>query len=335
MALQGVPLFIANDSAEHGGPVSRALTYAAYRGIEGVLGSTDFRVQETATPGGSVDVLPGVYNALARGPSQDLQSYSGSALTSTNFTIPANNTSTMRSDLIYLSVEDPNDGTGQWATPADAVNGPYEFIRREEGVGTSVTSIHELSGSIGTRNAADLARIDIPANTGTITNADITDLRRLASPLSETDQAALAGPATTESATGTTFVDLPSTGNTSIYVPPWATKMVLDVTNKNMRVHDTTAGTDNQMFGRSAVTINGGGRVITSYWNTTFSGPYDDVWTGVAGDIDVTAYQNQTITLQAVHNVDGGTDQPNQQIEAFDATSTIFKWTFKQELEKV
>lgn len=225
--LQGVPLFIANDTAEHGGPVSRALVHASYKGIEGVLGSTDFRVQETATPGGSVDILPGVYSALARGPAQDLQSYSDSSLSAINFTIPSNDTSTTRSDLLYISVEDPNDGTGQWSQPADAVNGPYDHIRREGGVGSGTTSIHELSGSIGVRNAVDLCRIDIPANTATITNDLIVDLRSLAAPLSLSDDFITPADSGSTLAAGSSYGTWPAEASWTLDVPPWANRLSL------------------------------------------------------------------------------------------------------------
>lgn len=331
--LQGVPLFIANDTADHGGPVSRALVYAAYRGIEGVLGSTDFRVQETGTPGGSVDILPGVYAALARGPSQDLQSYSGAALTTTNLTIPATDSSGSRSDLIIVNVEDPNDGTGQWSTPSDAVNGPYEHIRRVDNVPSGTTSVHDLSGSIGTRNAVTLARIDLPSSTGTVTNSEITDLRELAAPLTLPVQRTTDGPSTTEEVIlGSGYQPVPSTGSITVRVPPYAVMMDVDITNKPMRLHDPDAGSANRMWGRSSFRINGGSAVSGLWYNRHFSGPFSELWTGVAQSVDVTSYQGQDITIEVMHSLNGNENAPNGVTQAYSETSTIFRLNFRQEL---
>lgn len=333
MALQGVPLYVANNTADHGGVVSRALVYAAYRGIEGVLGSTDFRVQETGTPGGSVDILPGVYAALARGPSQDLQSYSGAALTTTNLTIPATDSSGSRSDLIIVNVEDPNDGTGQWSTPSDAVNGPYEHIRRVDNVDPGTTSVHELSGSIGTRNAVTLARIDLPSSTGTVTNSEITDLRELAAPLTFPVQHTTDGPSTVEEVSlGTGYQSVPSTGTVTVRVPPWATTMDADITNKPMRLSDPDATTSNQIWGRSSFRINGGSVVSGLWYNRHFDGLYSELWTGVAQSVDVSSFQGQDITVEVMHSVEGTDNVNDPKIQAYSETSTIFRLNFRQEL---
>lgn len=332
MALQGVPLFIANDNAEHGGPVSRALTYAAYRGIEGVLGSTDFRVQSTATPGGSVDILPGVYNALARGPAQDLQSYSGAALTTTNLTIPSNDTSSTRSDLIYISVEDPNDGTGQWSTPSDPVNGPYEFIRREGDVGSSVTSIHELSGSIGIRNAVDLCRLDIPANTGSFDEGDTTfvDLRKLAAPLSDSDDIITYANSGSTLSSGSNYQLWPAEASWSIPAPPWANRVSL--------VAWFTPQMHGNAWGSLRFTVDGNAGAATS-----FDDNYVDpggaggmrIPLMVASNHDISSSQqgsNIVVEIQGQQNSSTGGGLNVGDLVAGRGTTIVFQYTFKQEL---
>lgn len=331
MSMQGVPLFIANDTAEHGGPVSRALVYASYRGIEGVLGSTDFKVEELDTPGGAVTVRPGVYHAIARGPNQDLQGYSGASLTETELTIPATDSSGSRSDLVIANVEDPNDGTGQWSTPSDAVNGPYEHIRRVDNVPSGTTSVHDLSGSIGTRNAVTLARIDIPSSTGTIDNSMITDLRELAAPLTLRDDIVTAADSGSTLPADSSYQTWPAEASWSVPVPPWATHLSL--------VAWFTPHMLGNAWGTLRFTVDG-----SPGNSTAFDDNYTDPGGGggmriplmVASDHTISSGQRGTtvpITIEGEQNASTGGGLTVGDLVANRGTTIYFQYAFRQELE--
>ncbi|MEU0236787.1 hypothetical protein ABZ234_03785 [Nocardiopsis sp. NPDC006198] len=79
-----------------------------------------------------------------------------------------------RSDLVILRVEDPNISGTPWTH--DVTTDPVYYFRVIEGVTNTTTDV-----PAGTTGVA-LARIDIPANTATITAAMITDVRQMANP---------------------------------------------------------------------------------------------------------------------------------------------------------
>lgn len=331
MSFEG-PLYVGADTStfEHTADVLRVSPYAAFGGQEGVIATGDCKVVEGATPGGFVNVLTGAVAVLARGPQQQSQMYVGLSRIQSTVNITPTDSSGSRSDLIIARVEDPYDGSGLW--PVDAGTTSYIHARVIEGVPPGTASFQELFAAIGVQSGIALARLDIPPSTSTIDNASVTfvDLRRLASPLREQVQYVAPAPSVEEAVTDVTYIPLPSTGNTTVRVPPWATMMSLDITCKPMRCYDAGGGTDNQMWGQTGVTLNGGGVLISNWWNETFATIYNETWTGVAGEIDVEPYQDQDITLQVVHNVLGGNDQPNQEMQAYGRTATIFRIQFGQ-----
>lgn len=83
-----------------------------------------------------------------------------------------------RSDLIVAQVEDPNMAGEPWQTPTNPAVGPYIFTRVIPNVPAGTTSLRPLGYS--GRSAIVLARVDLPASTGTVTASMITDLRELA-----------------------------------------------------------------------------------------------------------------------------------------------------------
>lgn len=226
MALEGTPLYVSE--GYHNANVLRVEPYVATSGIEGVIGSTHFRTQEMDTPDAGVDVLPGAAPILARGPGQQSQSYIGLSRTETNVPITPTDSSGSRSDLIILNVEDPNDGTGQWPAPpsGDEETWQYIYLRVEENVPAGTTSVHDLSGSIGVRNAITLARIDLPSSTGTVTNSEITDLRELASPLEREKEFITPTPAGSTLPAGSPYIQWPDEASWSVFVPSFATQLL-------------------------------------------------------------------------------------------------------------
>src|SRR5699024_9788249 len=81
-----------------------------------------------------------------------------------------------RSDLVVARVLDPQY-EGQ--PPADPNDFDYSMVEIIEGVSSSTTSARDLNLNYP---AIALARIDLPASTGTVEASHLTDLREMARP---------------------------------------------------------------------------------------------------------------------------------------------------------
>jgi hypothetical protein len=163
--------------------VARLLAYAATGGAEGIITPGDLKVVATTVPGGTVDIAPGDCLIRHRGQGGDSQTYAARNHTRDNVSL-ASTGGTSRSDLIVAQIEDPFIAGEPWQTPADVTAGPYIYTRVIPNVPPWTTRVQEVTGFEG-RTAITLARVDIPANTGTITNDMIVDLRELAMPRSK------------------------------------------------------------------------------------------------------------------------------------------------------
>lgn len=165
----------ADNSIEH----ARMIPWAIFQGSEGVLGSLDLEVKALTTPGNSVQVNPGGYVVVGRGLGQTYESYMGKFGSAVTVTVAPNNTSSVRSDLLMLRIEDPHVAGEPWPVPANVNAGPYRSLFIQQAVASTTRSVRQLGN---TWSAIALARIDIPANTSTITNSMIVPLRTKCSP---------------------------------------------------------------------------------------------------------------------------------------------------------
>jgi len=216
MALDTVPWFIGG-GAEHSPEVARLLAYTATGGAQGVTQAGDLRVAALAVPGTAVRIYPGSAVLPNRYPGGGQQSYMvRNESASTEVQIPATGSTGGATRYIILRVDDPQY-PGQ-LTPADVKFGPY--VRA-----TYVSSITNLAYP-----HVVLAKIVQPANTGTITQAMITDLREVANP--RTLEVVRPNPiimSDTGLALGATGADgevFPNAGGTqSIDIPTWATRV--------------------------------------------------------------------------------------------------------------
>lgn len=174
MAFDPVPWFVGG-GAQHSADVARLLMYLATGGSEGVVNRTDMRVLALAVPGGNVRVMPGACVILNRALGGANQSYGGRiAQEDDTVAIAATGSSGGRSDLIIARVEDPTISGEPWQTPDPVETGPYIYPRVIANVPSGTRSVHELGLGY---SAITLARVDIPASTGAITQAMIKDLR--------------------------------------------------------------------------------------------------------------------------------------------------------------
>ncbi|MCK7627239.1 hypothetical protein MUU72_29790 [Streptomyces sp. RS10V-4] len=138
------------------------------RGSQGVTEANDLKVRQLSTPGSAVRVGDG--SSVIRGASWGQGSYTqynvGDAI------VPVAPTGASgRSDLLVQRIEDPEyEGTRD---PAKDDIGYFQVIPNVSATTTTVP--------MG-MTAIPLARLDIPPNTATITDAMIKDLRRIANP---------------------------------------------------------------------------------------------------------------------------------------------------------
>lgn len=170
MALFARP--ILTNGAAHPAQQFRMLVRDLSNGAEGITQGDDLKVSQRTTPGGGVIIGDG--SAVIRGRANVFQgSYSVCNIGTVDQPIAATG-GTARSDMLIIRVEDP-EYEGSLNPAVDQITYPQIISN----VSSSATTIPDG------RTGIPLARIDIPANTSTITNAMITDLRKIANPRRE------------------------------------------------------------------------------------------------------------------------------------------------------
>lgn len=217
MALDGVPWFIGGE-AEHGPDVARQLLYAATGGKQGVSGPGDLKATALDVPGAGVKIAAGGGTILNRVASQQSYGVRNPTADAESVKVAATGSSGKRSDIVICRVDNPYvDGNAQM--PADPVHGPYDKFDIISGVPAGTRRLQELADYKGL-SAIEICRIDLPANTGTVTSAMITDLRQLTSPRSESFTLTDFGvsTATLSQTAGTIFPPYRPT----VTVPDWA-----------------------------------------------------------------------------------------------------------------
>lgn len=218
MAVDPVPWFVGG-GAEHSPEVARLLAFAAFRGAEGVIGAPDLAVRALAVPGAAVRVYPGACSILNRSAGGAYQAYAGRVVSEETLPIAATGSSGGRADMVVLRVEDPFMPGEPWQAPADPKVGPYLFPRIIANVPAGATTVTELGLGY---SAIPLARINLPASTGTVTQAMITDLRQIGNPKRERSLFT-ASPSGNQDVSGAAFVEWPAAATRQIFVPRWAT----------------------------------------------------------------------------------------------------------------
>ena len=174
MAMERVP-YLVGGGFEHSAEVMRAMLAASTSGAEGIVNAGDFKVRPLAVPGTSVRVAPG--NALIRNSygGGQAQTYACRAGSETEVPIEATGSAGSRTDLIVARIDDPTYQGGAF-DPLTFEAARFEVIK---GVPASTKTVAELGLSYP---AIALARVTLPASTGTVTAAMITDLRSVALP---------------------------------------------------------------------------------------------------------------------------------------------------------
>jgi hypothetical protein len=254
MGWDPVPFWIGG-GAMHSDAVVRLLADYAANDNEGILRAGDLKVSAFSTPGAGVTIATGACSMLARGPSQPNELYIARMASQDTVNIAATGAGAGRSDLVIARVEDPLAPASPWPAPSSVQNGPYVYTRVISGVPATTRSVLELNLGY---TALTLARIDLPASTGTVLPAHITDLRAMASPKKDrriypfnpTGSIPL-----TNASLATWFA-----GIGGVTIPTWATKAAVVLTIggvRHSRLSSTVDGTANGQI-RASLGGNGG-----------------------------------------------------------------------------
>ncbi|MGM9465373.1 hypothetical protein [Streptomyces murinus] len=193
------------------------------RGSQGVTEANDLKVRQLSTPGSAVRVGDG--SSVIRGASWGQGSYTqynvGDAI------VPVAPTGASgRSDLLIQRIEDPEyEGNRD---PAKDDIGYFQVVPN-----VSATSTTPPAGM----TAIPLARLDIPPNTATITDAMIKDLRRIANPR-RTRLLFTAFPGTLSRLTyqDNKWHTWPSAARWTVPVPDWAVTLKAVTTVSGLRM---------------------------------------------------------------------------------------------------
>lgn len=146
---------------------ARAETFKSTSGARGVTLPGDLKVSALPTPGTAVRVVAGGATMPAGYPSAPGQSYGTYEATSKDVPVVATGSGGTVTKYLIQRITDPQY---EGAVPADPVNAAYDSY-------VWVTSLTGLNYPY-----VPLVRLAQPANTATITNAMLTDIRKLANP---------------------------------------------------------------------------------------------------------------------------------------------------------
>lgn len=225
MATDPTPWFVGG-GAEHSPEVARGLAYAATNGSEGIARISDLKVNAQAVPNGTVQVLTGAALLLNRYAGGAGQTYSLRNATGTNVPINPTGSGGGRTDLIVARVLDPQY-EGQ--PPANPTSFEYSRITVIQGVPAGTKDAQDLNLAYP---AIALAKVTLPASTGTVTQAMITDLRRVAQPRRERAMVTIFPTGKWQQGTGQviptgSYASWPLTAaqRPKVYVPEWATRV--------------------------------------------------------------------------------------------------------------
>lgn len=292
--------------AEHTPESARRLVYASTGGSEGVGSVSDLKVLPLAVPGGGVRVVTGSALIRSNYVGGSTQTYMGSVYEQETVTIAPTGSSGGRSDLIIMRVEDPFAAGSPWSAPTEVESAPYVHIRVVSGVPSGTTRVQNVTGHAND-TAITLARVDIPASTGTVTSAMIKDLRQLAQGRNKEDVFHVpSGVTTTLDLVASSVVPWPANTFARVEIPEWATHAYIsgDIIGYTVQ-NSSTAG---WLYAR--IDDNGGGLSVQSpgtYYNeqlVTYGGRW--AWP-VGGKVEIpSAMRGKKLWLRTMGTRAGG-----------------------------
>lgn len=234
-----MPWFVGG-GAEHSPQVARLLAHAAFGGKEGIIGPADCQVKEMAVPGPQVRVLPGAAAIRNRAAGAEYEMYAGRLPTQDTVDIAPTGVGEVRHDMIAAVVMNPYQPGENWPAVADPKVGPYIDTMVLPNVGSTAETIAQAGYDY---SGIALARVRIPASTGTIDQSMITDLRRLSNPRMQTIQRIINLPdsAPADVNGGLDWRVWPNAANWQVRIPEWATLCQIKGTMSGSRLIDVGA----------------------------------------------------------------------------------------------
>ena len=159
------------------------------KGLSGVIRAADLKVTQLDVPGAGVKVAAGNDAIVCRAPGRGRESYGISLPEASTYLgdagtgIPGTGSSGGRRDMIIHEVTDPK--LPRTYTPREQIpEGMYSKITVVQGVPAGARSVRDVP-ALNEVTAVALAAINWPANTATITNAVVEDLRQIVNPNSQ------------------------------------------------------------------------------------------------------------------------------------------------------
>lgn len=328
----------AIDGALLGSSLARRAEYAAVGGAQGVVQKNDLKVSQLAVPGVGVLVEAGV--GLVRNDYQTTPNETYVVSNPDTHTIPAGEmpgaSGAARSFILAVVVGDPDfSQTGHpWMGSDDPPVGQEQSFNyvRPTLIEVANSSVTELNVDYP---ALVLARIDIPANTTTITNAMITDLRKLARPQQSQEAFVSPGGTWTNAApryipAGSAFADWgPQEYSPQVTVPEWATRAILIVSVNGVRYADTSVNIKGKL--RAQLGTSSGPETVFDY-EVDAGGGAKRADLMCAGEYDVSGIAGDTVNIR----VEGFQDSPgsptnNQRLRLQNGSQMIFDVRFFEE----
>lgn len=260
---------------------ARLAQRAATRNGNGVVELGDLRVKPTEVASDSVIITDGA--GVARGREQLWQgSYGFVNIGDEPVPVPANTAASVAYRLLCARIEDPTfDGSPWTGSPAEQVAFPRVIT-----TGINASTVDVPDGVTG----VPLALITMPANTATITDSMITDLRHMVDPREQAQTFSLQGVWENADAVGntSTWEQFPNGANWLIDVPEWAAQAVINVTMYGLQYMKSggsqSGDTDAQSWFRAGL-----GTTYTGQSGTWVRGQaeYSRITVGLAGTIEV------------------------------------------------
>lgn len=285
MTFGGQPMFV--DGATHPAELVRGMIRDLAGSREGIIRSASMRVSQRAVAGGGVRIADG--SCLIQGKFTAWQGYYyGRNIGDQDVPIAATGAAA-RSDMVIARVEDPQyEGVLNPAT--DATFYPYVASN----VAGTATKVSDVSA---TMTGIPLARIDIPANTATITDAMVVDLRQMANPR-RSRQMFNFRQAAVEDLTSAAWVQWPVGASWSVAIPDWANQAVVSVLFNSLRGNRVDANTAGGFWGGLRAGLGGVAYTRESGydWNIPAVNNYDRSMMAVADSMAVPANMRGTTT---------------------------------------
>lgn len=293
MTFQNAPWAI--DGALLNSALARRAEFAATSGASGIVQRDDLKVTQLDTPGVGVQIAPGVglvLNEYQSNPNETYVTSNPGVHVIPSGEMPASNPSA-KSYILAVVVGDPDfSQVGHpWMGAGDPPVGEettFQYVRP--------TLIEVSAGATdipGPFPALPLARIDIPANTTTITNAMIFDLRQIANPRTER-QIFMGQPTPGANVTSAVFANWTDVAP-SVKVPAWATRAKIIVQVSSALHLDP----DVQGYVRAKIGSIVGPSVVYAFDDSSGGADRQNLMMTIDADVTSIAGTDQTLRTEA------------------------------------